>query len=69
LFDDAMRGTLAEMPQDAIELLPYFDQFEQLFKEFKVDEALRVHLLKPHLTEIARNIIARMDPTDSLDFG
>jgi hypothetical protein len=68
LFGDAMRGTLAKMPQDAIELLPYFRQVEQLFKEFKVDKELRVHLLKPHITETARNLIARMSPGDATDF-
>lgn len=68
LFGDAMRGTVAKMPQDAIDLLSYFNQVEQLFNEFKVDKELRVHLLKPHLTEMARNIIARMSPTDSTDF-
>ena len=68
LFGDAMRGTFSKMPQDAIELLPYFRQVEQLFKEFKVDNELRVHLLKPHLTETARNLIARMSPDDAADF-
>ena len=61
LFGDALRGTLPKMPTDCIELTAYFRGVEQLFSDFKVEPELRVHLLKPHLTETARTLIARMD--------
>ena len=68
LFGDALRGTMSKMPQDAIELVPYFRSVEQLYVDFGVEKKLRVHLLKPHLTEAARVLIARMDPTMASDY-
>jgi hypothetical protein len=62
MFGDALRGTLPKMPTDSGELISYFRGVEQLFKDFKVEPELRVHLLKPHLTDTARSLIARMDP-------
>src|SRR5664279_1509495 len=68
-FSDAMRGLFARMPQDALELVSYFKTVEQLFDDFIVDPKLRVHLIRPHLTETARILIARMDSSDALDYG
>jgi hypothetical protein len=42
--------------------LPWLRSIERLFADFGVNDGLKVHLLKPHLTEHARNLIARMDP-------
>ena len=69
LFGDALRGTMTKMPQDAVELVPYFRSVEQLFVDFGVEKKLRVHLLKPHLTEAARVLIARMDPAMASDYN
>jgi hypothetical protein len=33
-----------------------------LFADFGVNDGLKVYLLKPHLTEHARNLTARIDP-------
>lgn len=68
LFGDSLRSTVARMPNDALELVPYFHNVEQLFKDFKVEKELRVHLLKPHLTEAARVLISRMDPAKAVDY-
>jgi hypothetical protein len=68
LFGDALRGTMTKMPQDAVELVPYFRSVEQLFVDFGVEKKLRVHLLKPHLTEAARVLIARMEPAMASDY-
>ena len=65
MFGDALRGTLPKMPSDSLELASYFRGVEQLFNDFKVNSELRVHLLKPHLTETARTLIARMDSVKS----
>jgi hypothetical protein len=63
-----LRGTMSKMPQDAVELVPYFRSVEQLFVDFGVEKKLRVHLLKPHLTEAARVLIARMEPSAGSDY-
>jgi hypothetical protein len=68
LFGDALRGTVAKMPSDALELIPLLRNVEKLFSDFRVSDELKVHLLKPHLTEQACNLIARMDPEKSSQY-
>jgi hypothetical protein len=68
LFGDALRGTMSRMPQDAVELVPYFRNVEQLFSDFKVEPELKAHLLKPHLSDQARVLIARMDPAKASNY-
>jgi hypothetical protein len=41
LFGEALRGTMARMPSDAIEILPWFRNVERLFVDFKVSDDLR----------------------------
>ena len=40
--------------------MPWLRNVEKLFVDFKVSDNLKVHLLKPHLTDHARNVISRM---------
>ena len=68
LYADALRGIVTKMPNDAIELMSYFASIEQMFRDFKVEKSLQVHLIKPHLTEAARVMIARVEPTKASDF-
>ena len=68
IFGDALRGTMARMPMDAIEILPWLRGVEKMFSDFKIEESLRVHLLKPHMTEQARSILAQMDPEKASDY-
>ena len=65
LYGDALRGTISRMPNDAIDLVPYFRTVEQLFVDFKVEDDLKAHLLKPHLSEKARALVSRMSPDKS----
>jgi hypothetical protein len=57
------------MPNDALEILPWLRSIERLFADFNVNDSLKVHLLKPHLTEHARNLIARMDPDKASNYA
>jgi hypothetical protein len=65
LFGEALRGTLPMMPNDAIDLISWLRSVEQLILDFKVSDNLKVHLLKPHSTEQARTLIARMNPDEA----
>lgn len=56
------------MPQDAVELVPYLRHVEQLFTDFNVESELRAHLLKPHLSDQAPVLIARMDPVKASSY-
>jgi hypothetical protein len=68
LFGEALRGTMARMPSDALDLIPWLRNVEKLFVDFHVSDDLKVHLLKPHLTEQARNLLARMDPGEAAKY-
>jgi transposase InsO family protein len=68
LFGDAMKNTIARMPMDVVELGSYFKDVEQLFTNFEVPEDLRAQLLRPHLNEKAKTLVARMDPAQSTDY-
>jgi hypothetical protein len=59
---------MARMPNDAVDLIPWFRSVEKLFSDFSVGDSLKVHLIKPHLSEEARNFIARMDPIKASNF-
>jgi hypothetical protein len=68
LFGDALRGTFARMPSDEMEILPWLRNVEKLFTDFKVSDNLKVHLLIPHLTDHARNVIAHMSADKALQY-
>jgi hypothetical protein len=53
------------MPTDAIDLISWLRSIQQLFLDFKVSDNLKVHLLKPHLIEQPRALIARMNPDEA----
>jgi hypothetical protein len=67
-FGDALRGCVAKMPSDVIDILPWFQSVEKMFSDFKIDEKYRVHLLKPYLTPDAVFIVSRMDVKSTSDF-
>lgn len=68
LFSDGMKGLLYPQPSDIAALVCYFENVERLFKEFNVDANLQVHLLKPHLSEKGRSLIARMSNADAINY-
>ena len=68
LFSDGMKGLLYPQPSDIAALVCYFENVERLFKEFNVDANLQVHLLKPHLSEKGRSLIARMSNADEINY-
>jgi hypothetical protein len=68
LFGDAMQNTIARMPMDVVELGSYFKDVEQFFTKFEVPKDLRAQLLRPHLNEKAKTLVARMDPAQSTDY-
>ena len=69
LFGDAMKNSIVRMPIDVVELGSYFKDVEQLFASFEVPEDLRAQLLRPHLNEKAKTLVARMDPAQSTDYN
>jgi hypothetical protein len=48
------------MPNDPVELLPWFRSVEKILDEFKVDKESQFHLLKSHNTASAAAMVARL---------
>jgi len=69
LFGDVLRGTVARMPDDPVDLIPYFRNIERLFSDFKVEPELQAHLLKPHLNDNARALVSRVDPSGAASYN
>jgi hypothetical protein len=69
IFGDAMRGTAFRMNSDPIELIPFFDHIEHLFADLKVDENMKVKLVRPFLNDRAKSLLARMDVSLADDYG
>ena len=46
-------------------LLHFFDTADELFKRFAVPDDLKTVLLTPHLTQKARSLLTRIDPTNT----
>jgi hypothetical protein len=65
IFGDAMRGTAFKMSSDPIELIPFFEHIENLFLDLKVDENIKVKLIRPFLNDRAKALLARMDVTNA----
>ena len=61
IFGDAIRGTAFKMSHDPIELIPFFDHIENLFHDLKVDENIKVILIRPFLNDRARSLLSRID--------
>ena len=68
LFGDAFRNAAFKMSNEPIELIPFFNNVERLFKELAVTPELRVPLLRPYLTDKAKSILVRLDATLASDY-
>ena len=68
MFSQALSGNLVSMPKDSIELISFFRNVEKLFDDFKVDNKLMAHLLKPHLTPEAQTLVSKMDSDKSTNY-
>ena len=68
-FGDALKGTIARMPADPVDLLSYFRDVEQQFDLFEVPADLRVEILRPHLSDKAKLLVSKMDPRHNTVYG
>ena len=67
-FGLALKGTIARMPTDPVDMLSYFRDIERQFEKFEVPGDLRVELLRPHLNDKAKVLVSQMDPAKNTDY-
>lgn len=69
LFAQSLQNVMPKMPQDAVQLVTFFDTVEKLFARFELPADLQAILLNPHLTVTARSMLTRMDQNEVNNFG
>ena len=65
-YADALRGTIPKQTNDPIEVVAFAQNVERLFHDFKVPVELQAAIVKPFLTERAKALVAKLDPSKSL---
>jgi len=68
-YGDALRGALGRMPTEPTDLPAFFDNAEILFRNINIPHGFRAQLLMPYLTDKARVLVGRMDPSKSFDYN
>ena len=68
LFGDAIRNSAIKMGHDAIELVSFLRNCEQLFDVYDVSASLQAILIRPLLNEKAHDYLAKLDPEISGDY-
>ena len=69
MFGDALKNTVARMPNDPVDLVSYFASVESQFNILEVPANLKAQLLRPYLNDKARQLLNRMDPARASDYN
>ena len=64
-YSEALRGVIPKQTNDPLEVVAFFRNVERLFQEFKVPVELRGTLIRPFLTERAKTLVAKMEPSQA----
>ena len=68
LFGDAMRSAAVKLSTDPLELLPFFENVERVFRTLEVPDYLRADLIRPYLNERAVKLLSQLDATQQSDY-
>jgi len=69
MWGDALRNTITRMPNESIEIVSWFVSVEKLFDQLKVPDKLRSVLIRPYLSDRAKLLMSKCDPTQSANFN
>jgi len=68
VWGDAMRNAAIRMGQDPMDLPPFFDHVERLFRDLEVPSNLRVQIIRPYFNEKAKALITRLSTESVSDY-
>ena len=68
LWCDALRNTIARMPNEPIEIVSWFISLDQLFDQLSVPSDLRAVLIRPYLNDRAKTLLSRCNAYKSQDY-
>ena len=69
MFGDALKNTVARMPDDPVDLVSYFASVESQFNILEVPANFKAQLLRPYLNDKARQLLNRMNPARASDYN
>jgi len=67
-WSDAMRNTITKMPSESIETVRWFVSVEKLFDQLKVPADLQTVLIRPYLSDQAKQLISKCEFTHTKTF-
>jgi len=68
-WGDALKNAITKMPNEPIDVISWFVNVERLFEQLKTPVELQAVLIRPYLSERARILLSRCDPTKSKDYA
>ena len=67
-WDDALRNTITKMPSEGIDVVSWFVSIDKLFEQLNVPADLQAILIRPYLSDRAKLLMSKCDPTYSAKY-
>ena len=65
---DALRNTITKMPSEGIDVVSWFVSINKLFEQLSVPADLQTILIRPYLSDRAKILMSKCDPTHSAKY-
>ena len=67
-WGDALRNTITKMPSEGIDVVSWFVSIDKLFEQLNVPAELQAILIRPYLSDRAKLLMSKCDPTHSAKY-
>ena len=67
-WGDALRNTITKMPSEGIDVVSWFVSVDKLFEQLNVPAGLQAILIRPYLSDSAKLLMSKCDPTHSAKY-
>ena len=67
-WGNALRNTITKMPSEGIDVVSWFISIDKLFEQLNVPADLQAILIRPYLSDRAKLLMSKCDPTHSAKY-
>jgi len=67
-WGDALRNTITKMPSEGTDVVSWFVSIDKLFQQLSVPNELQAILIRPYLSDRAKLLMSKCDPTHSANY-
>ena len=67
-WGDALRNMITKMPSEGIDVVSWFVSIDKLFEQLNVPADLQAILIRPYLSDRAKLLMSKCDPTHSAKY-